>query len=115
MEDIIMNTIRIKACNEFVVGRYINSNQVVRVNTLTDKQIFGAVGANKTFVVRDWFGGCETVKFTINRIEKDEYGRYIYTIKYSKDIPERYIPSPYEIIDCALNIAAPISYSIINA
>ena len=115
MEDIIMNTIRIRACNEFVIGVYRNKSQIVRANTLTDKQIFGAVGANNTFAVRDWFGGCETAKFTIKRIEKDEYGRYIYTIECdNKDVNDKYFPSPYEIINGNPNVASPISYSIIN-
>lgn len=82
---------------------------------MTDKQIFGAVGANTILVVLDWFGGCETAKFTINRIEKDKYGRYIYTIKCSKDVPEGYFPSLYDIIKGNPNVAAPISYSILNA
>lgn len=115
MEDIIMNTVRIKTYNEFVIGHYRNNKDILKRKDITDGQLISAVGQKKFFCIEDWYGNRIHAKFTISKIEKNEYGDYIYTISSNKDVPERYFPSPYEIIDCVPNIAAPIGYSIIRA
>lgn len=89
MEDIIMNTIRIKSYGEFVLGKYRNSNDIVRRKDVTDSQIMAALGKSRAFNVRDWFGGVNNYTFSIANIIKTEYGDYIYTIKCNGNVPDR--------------------------
>lgn len=115
MEDIIMKELRVKACNEFIIGKYYSSKDILRRKDITDGQLINAVGKRKWFCIYDWFGNRTHARFTIKKIEKTEFGDYIYTISSNKDVPERYFPSLYQIVDLYLNTAVPVSYSILHS
>lgn len=115
MEDIIMKELRVKACNEFVIGHYRNDKDVLRRKDITDGQLINAVGKGKWFCIYDWFGNRIHARFTIKKIEKDEFNDYIYTVSSNKDVPERYFPSLYQIVDLYPNTAVPVGYSILNS
>lgn len=111
-----MNTIRIKSYSEFVIGKYRNSNDILRKKDITDEQIMSALGKSKTFAFRDWFGDVDSYTFTITDIEKTEYGDYIYTIKSDSDnVPVRYFPTIIQIVDGDDTVAAPVGYSVLSA
>lgn len=111
-----MNTIRIKSYGEFVMGKYRNSNDILRRKDITDEQIMSALGKSKTFNVRDFFGGIDCYTFTITDIEKTKYGDYIYTIKSNgNDVPVRYFPTIIQIVDGDYTVAAPVGYSVLSA
>ena len=116
MEDIIMNTIRIKNYGEFVLGKYRSSKDILRRKDITDSQVMAALGKSKTFNVRDWFGGVDSYTFTITDIEKTEYGDYIYTIKTDDgNVPARYFPNIMDIVGDNNTIAVPVGYSVLSA
>lgn len=104
--------IKIKACNEFVLGHYRKSSDAKPAKSFSEEQIMNALNKSKSFNVRDWFGSVDLVIFTVTNIEKDKYGRYIYTIKSSQTINKNYFPSVLEICQDCDNVASPISYSI---
>ena len=111
-----MNTLRIKSCCEFVIGKYRSSKDVLRRKDVTEDQIMAALGKSKTFNIRDWFGGTDTHTFAIVDIEKTKYGDYIYTIKCDDDaVPTSYFPYVRDIVDSYDTIAYPVSYSILSA
>ena len=112
MEDIIMKKLVVRSCNEFVVGKYRNFNDIKHLKDINEEQIMKAKGESKKFDVETWFGNIDEVKFTINKIEKDEYGRFKYTIEANKDVSEDVFPTPYQIVSHIDSIAIPISYSI---
>lgn len=116
MEDIIMNALRIKTCDEFVIDKYRSGKDVVRRKDLKEEQIMAALGKSKTVNVRDWFGGTDTYTFTIVDIEKTKYGDYIYTIKCDDDcVPTEYYPDVRIIVDSYDTIAYPVSYIVLSA
>lgn len=104
--------IRIKACNEFVVGHYKTSSDAKPAKAFSEEQIMNALNKSKSFNVRDWFGSTILVTFTITNIERNEYGDYIYTIKSSRTINKDYFPSVHDICKDCDNVASPISYSV---
>ena len=104
--------VKIKACNEYVLGHYKTSSDAKPAKSFSEEQIMNALNKSKSFNVRDWFGGVDLVTFTITNIEKTEYGDYIYTIKSSKSINKFYFPSVHEICEDFDNVASPISYSV---
>lgn len=104
--------IKIKACNEFVLGHYRKSSDAKPAKSFSEEQIMNALNKSKSFNVRDWFGSVNLITFTVTNIEKDKYGRYIYTIKSSQTINKDYFPSVLEICQDCDNVASPISYSI---
>lgn len=104
--------IRIKACNEFVLGHYRKASDAKPAKSFSEEHIMNALNKSKSFNVRDWFGSVDLVTFTITNIEKDKYGHYIYTIKSSQTINKNYFPSVLEICQDCGNVASPISYSI---
>ena len=115
MENVVMNTIRIKACGEFVIGKYRTRKDVLGLKDIREEQIMSALGKSKTFNVRDWFGGTDTHTFAIVDIEKTKYGDYIYTIKCDDDaVPTSYFPDVRDIVDSYNTIAYPVSYSVIS-
>lgn len=104
--------IRIKACNEFVLGHYRKSSDAKPAKSFSEEQITNALNKSKSFNVRDWFGSTILVTFTITNIERTEYGDYIYTIKSSRTINKDYFPSILDICKDYENVASPISYSV---
>ena len=104
--------IKIKACNEFVLGHYRKSFDVKPAKSFSEEQIMNALNKSKSFNVRDWFGSVDLVTFTITNIERDRYGHYIYTIKSSQSVNKDYFPSILEICEDYENVVSPISYSV---
>lgn len=104
--------IRIKACNEFVLGHYRKSSDIKLAKSFSEEQIMNALNKSKAFNVKDWFGSTTLVTFTITNIERTEYGDYIYTIKSSRTINKDYFPSVYDICKDCDNVVLPISYSV---
>ena len=104
--------IRIKACNEFVLGHYNKLSDAKPAKSFSEEQIMNALNKSKSFNVKNWFGTTILVTFTITNIEKDEYGYYIYTIKSSRIVDAKYFPSILDICKDCDNVASPISYSI---
>lgn len=104
--------IKIKACNEFVLGYYRKSSDAKPAKSFSEEQIMNALNKSKSFNIRDWFGSVDLITFTVTNIEKDKYGYYIYTIKSSQIINKNYFPSVLEICQDYSNVASPISYSI---
>lgn len=104
--------IRIKACNEFVLGHYKTSSDAKPAKTFSEEQIMNALNKSKSFNVRDWFGSVAFITFTVTNIERDEYGDYIYTIKSSQTINKDDFPSVLKICQDYDNVASSISYSV---
>ena len=104
--------IKVKACNEFVLGRYRKSSDAKSAKAFSEEQIMNALNKSKSFNVRDWFGSVDLVTFTITNIERDRYGYYIYTIKSSQSVNKDYFPSILEICEDYENVVSPISYSV---
>lgn len=105
--------IRIKACNEFVLGHYRKLSDAKPAKSFSEEQIMNALNKSKSFNVRDWFGSTILVTFTITNIERTECGKYIYTIKSSRTINKDYFPSVLDICQDCDNVASPLSYSIL--
>lgn len=108
MEDVVINTIRIKACGEFVIGKYRTRKDVLRRKDVREEQIMSALGKSKTFNVRDWFGDVNTNTFIITNIDKTKCGGYVYTIDYDPNLPTTHSPN-------INTIAYSISYNVLSA
>jgi hypothetical protein len=107
-----MKKMRFESTNEFVLGKYVKREDAKPKSAFTEEQIMNALGRSKIFNVRDWFGSVDEVTFTITKIEKTDYGEYIYTVESTQQIPDRFFPTVYEIC-WGDNVAAPISLAIL--
>ena len=105
-------TMRFESTNEFCLGRCAKRRDVKPKSAFTEEQIMRALGRSKSFYVRDWYGGEDKVTFTITKIEKTDYGEYIYTVESSQQISERFFPTVYEIC-WGDNIVSPLSLAIL--
>ena len=68
--------IKVKACNEFVLGHYRKSSDAKSAKAFSEEQIMNALNKSKSFNVRDWFGGTYTHTFAIVDIDKTKYGTF---------------------------------------
>ena len=104
----------VKSYDDFVLEKYVHSQDRKPVSAFTENQIMNAIGLSKTFSVRSWFGYVDEVNFTIVDITKNKDGDYVYTIDASMQVPDEYFPLVAQICEGHKNVAFPTLTTIMD-
>lgn len=109
-----MKEVKIKSCdNVFLLIHANNYNDTVNSNDLYESVVKSAIGASKTLFINVGFGNYKHVTFTIQDINKDSEGNYVYTITSDVSINRYHFPHPFGIVKDKDGLVAPINSRVI--
>lgn len=105
-----MKEVKIKSRNNvFLLINTNGYNDTVNCNDLDESIVKSAIGASKTLFIHVGFGIYSHVEFTIQDINKDSEGNYVYTITSSVSMNKHHFPKPFNIVKDKDGLVAPIS------